>query len=189
MSMPSRGAEGFPSPFDKMFAPMFTGVTEFFIGKVSGGVDSDPIIHIGMFGKGLMNTVENIWFITLMVAGGISLAGSFASMYQPSAHMLFVVTDMLVMMATMAVVMFWIPATTMGILIPMIPFVYFGFAVLQWLILCIEAMVASPIIALGFATPSQEEYGKSMHSLMLLFNLFLRPPLMILGFVFASAIG
>ena len=50
--------------------------------------------------------------------------------------------------------------------------------------MAIEAMVAAPIVALGLMSPGgSETFGKADNAIMLMLNVFLRPPLMIIGFI------
>ena len=74
----------------------------------------------------------------------------------------------------------------LGIYLPLIPYFLFLFGGLAWLILVIEALIASPLIALTLIIPNEDEIGKAGHALVLLVSLFLRPALMIVGFVIAS---
>ena len=72
--------------------------------------------------------------------------------------------------------------------IPMLPYIIFTFGVIAWFFAVIEAIVAAPIFALGVTTPEGEGLlGKGEHGLMLIINVFLRPSMMIIGFI--SSIG
>lgn len=72
--------------------------------------------------------------------------------------------------------------------IPMLPYIIFTFGVIAWFFAVIESMVAAPIFALGVTTPEGEGLlGKGEHGLMLIINVFLRPSMMIIGFI--SSIG
>jgi defect-in-organelle-trafficking protein DotA len=76
----------------------------------------------------------------------------------------------------------------LAVYVPLIPFIIFSFGAVGWVISCVEAMVAGPIVALGIISPTQhghEFLGKAEHALMLIFNIFLRPSLMIFGLVAA----
>lgn len=72
---------------------------------------------------------------------------------------------------------------TFAVYIPMIPYVIFTMGAIAWLISTVEAMVAGPIVALGILSPSghHEILGKAEPALLLLFNIFLRPTLMLFG--------
>lgn len=72
--------------------------------------------------------------------------------------------------------------------VPFLPYMIFTFGVISWLFNVIEAMVAAPIMALGVTTPEGEGIlGKGEHGLMILMNVFLRPSMMVIGFVTATA--
>lgn len=75
----------------------------------------------------------------------------------------------------------------LGMYVPMIPFVIFTAAVIGWFIAVVEAMVAAPIIALGLLSHGgqSEVFGRAEASLMIIFNLFLRPTLMVFGLLAA----
>jgi defect-in-organelle-trafficking protein DotA len=68
--------------------------------------------------------------------------------------------------------------------IPLMPFLLFFFGSLTWFAFVIEAMVAAPLIALGMTHPEGHDFfGKAEQAVMLLASIFLRPMLMIFGFI------
>ncbi len=77
---------------------------------------------------------------------------------------------------------------TLGIYIPLVPYVIFTTTAFGWMIQVIEAVVAAPIIALGLVHPGGEELGKIGSALPILANIFLRPTLMIFGFVLGASL-
>jgi conjugal transfer/type IV secretion protein DotA/TraY len=79
----------------------------------------------------------------------------------------------------------------MGVYIPLIPFMMFTFGVVGWFTATLEAVAAGPLVALGILAPGghHEILGKAEPALMLLFNLFLRPTLMIFGLVAAMLLA
>lgn len=81
--------------------------------------------------------------------------------------------------------------TMLAIYVPLIPFMVFTFGVIGWFLATIEAMVAGPLVALGIISPSGEHelMGKAQPAIMLLFNLFLRPSLMIFGLMAAMLLA
>lgn len=68
----------------------------------------------------------------------------------------------------------------------MVPYMIYTMAVIGWFLLVIEAMVAAPIVSLGFVIPSGEELGKVVPGLMLLIGIVLRPVLTVFGFILAA---
>ncbi len=79
----------------------------------------------------------------------------------------------------------------LGMYIPMIPYVVFTASVIGWFIAVIEAMIAAPIIALGIISPGgqSEVFGRAEPSVMIIFNLFLRPSLMVFGLLIAAMLA
>ncbi len=74
--------------------------------------------------------------------------------------------------------------------IPFLPYMIFTFASIAWLMAVIEAMVAAPIVALGVTHPEgHDAFGKGEQAIMILMNVFLRPSLMIIGYITAIALA
>ncbi len=83
-----------------------------------------------------------------------------------------------------------VPAFMLGVYLPFIPFMIFFLASIGWVIAVIEAMVAGPLVALGVTHPEGHDFlGKAEQALMLLLSVFLRPVLMIIGFVAAMIVS
>jgi hypothetical protein len=70
-----------------------------------------------------------------------------------------------------------------GIYLPLLPYIIFTMGAIGWIMTTLEAMVAGPLIALGILSPSgqHELLGKAEPAVMILFNLVLRPGLMVFG--------
>lgn len=74
--------------------------------------------------------------------------------------------------------------------VPFYPYMIFTFGSIAWLMVVIEAMVAAPIVALGVSSPEGDSaFGKGEHAIMLLLNVFLRPGMMIVGYITAIALS
>lgn len=71
--------------------------------------------------------------------------------------------------------------------VPLLPYLLYTFAGFGWLISVLEAMVAAPLVALGISLPEGEHdvFGKGVHALMLILNAFLRPTLIVIGYIAA----
>ena len=64
------------------------------------------------------------------------------------------------------------------------------FALIGWVFLAVEAVVASPLIALGLAHPnSQQFFGASEPSIGMFLMLYLRPTLIGIGYIIASILA
>ncbi len=75
--------------------------------------------------------------------------------------------------------------------IPFLPYMLFTFGVIAWLTAVIEAMAAAPIVALSITHPEGEGIlgNKGETALMILMNVFLRPSMMIIGYIAAIALS
>lgn len=83
---------------------------------------------------------------------------------------------------------------TMGVFLavylPMLPFIFFTFGVLSWLVAVIETMIAAPIVALGIIHPEGHDFwGKAEPAVLLTVNVFLRPSLMLFGLMSAILVS
>lgn len=80
---------------------------------------------------------------------------------------------------------FYVAGLTMSVYVPLIPFIIFVFAVIGWLISVVETMLAAPMVAIGLTFPGgqNEILGRAEPGVQLLANVFLRPALMIFGFI------
>jgi defect-in-organelle-trafficking protein DotA len=74
--------------------------------------------------------------------------------------------------------------------IPVLPYLIFTFGAIAWLMAVIEAMVAAPIVALGVTHPEgHDAFGKGEQAIMILMNVFLRPAMMIIGYIAAISVS
>ncbi len=75
--------------------------------------------------------------------------------------------------------------------LPLLPYFIFALGGLAWLIAVIEAMVAAPIVAMGLLWPSGDKVlgMAGDQTVKLLLNVFLRPSMMIIGFVAAMLLA
>jgi hypothetical protein len=71
----------------------------------------------------------------------------------------------------------------LAVYVPLIPYILFTMGAIGWLTATIEAMVAAPLVALGILSPGGqgEILSRGAPAVMILFNIFLRPSLMIFG--------
>lgn len=75
-----------------------------------------------------------------------------------------------------------------GIFLPAVPFMVILFSLIGWVLLIVEAMIASPLVALGLAHPNSQQFlGASDQVLMMLLLVAIRP-LMIAVAIFFSCV-
>lgn len=165
--------------------------------KLQDGLNngSDPILTLSNIGDDLIHLVETAWenfFIVmtaLVVAGGV--AGAAVSFFAPAAPIILVLGAIIGFVGLfMPLFTFWLMFNlTLGAIltyyVPLIPFILFTFGVVTWFAIVLESVIAAPLVALGITHPEGHDFlGKAEQAVMLLASVFLRPVLMVFGFIF-----
>lgn len=147
--------------------------------EILGTDGVNPIIALAKMGITYINFAMNTWVIAIT---GAVVGGFFPPLYS-------------LLMMVMPLFLAWVGIMlAIGFItayfIPFVPYMIFTFGSIAWLIAVIEAMVAAPIVALGVAHPEgHDAMGKSEQGLMILLNVFLRPGMMIIGYIGAIALS
>lgn len=136
-----------------------------------------PIIALAYMGSSFINAGVDIWLnlITFsLIFGSVPVAGIIFLVA------IFLVLPFLASWLGVMVAVGWIDAYYA----PFIPYMIFTFGSLAWFMAVIESMVAGPIIALGISHPEgHDALGKAEQAIMILINVFLRPSMMIIGYI------
>ncbi|KTD12993.1 type IVB secretion system protein DotA [Legionella jamestowniensis] len=142
----------------------------------------NPVIALANMGVNYINFANELWIILLTTAITTSLIPLFGIFIFALISMVFPL-----LFAWMAV-MLSIGFVT-AYYIPFLPYMIFTFGSIAWLMVVIEAMVAAPIVALGVTHPEgHDAFGKGEQAIMILLNVFLRPTMMIIGYIAAIAL-
>lgn len=171
--------------YDALFGKMFKSLSKSVQKNMTGGGKKDPLIAMSNFGKDLLTISEYTFFGSLIAIFLIWLAVSSGSCANPTPHAMDKALFVIMPIAFIIIGMLWLSGVLLAIYVPLIPYLIFTFAALGWIILVIEALIGAPLIALTLIIPSEDEIGKAGHGILILVSLFLRPALMILGFVIA----
>ncbi len=161
----------------------------------------DPLLSISYFGRSLMLGIEAtiITIISLvLVIGMLTLTPDriglpFGSnIYLPKIYAL-MQTTVINLLAILAIflpvfMVMWAYGAMLAVYVPLIPFMIFIMAAIGWMLTVVEAILAAPIVAIGFILPAGDDLGKIESALNILANVFLRPMLMIFGFFLASRV-
>ncbi|NDH08800.1 MAG: hypothetical protein EBY16_04165 [Gammaproteobacteria bacterium] len=142
----------------------------------------NPIVNLGSMGVNMINNIMIIYFtfITAYIVSSID--------FWP-----FIIITLIIAVGFPLIASFFVMFFSIGFIcayyVPLIPYMIFTFGTLSWFMAVIEAMVAGPILALGVMTPEGEGIlGKAEQGMMILVNVFLRPSMMIIGFVMGSVL-
>jgi defect-in-organelle-trafficking protein DotA len=195
---PSTGGDtsGTSGLLSKFLGSAFESVQDF-QKKLQDGLDSgsDPILTLSSIGDDLVKLVETVWlsFFTIMgvivLAGGV--AGAAVSFFAPAGPIIAVLGALFGFIGLfMPIFTFWLMinlslGATLAYYVPLIPFILFTFGVVTWFAVVLEAVIAAPLVALGITHPEGHDFlGKAEQAVMLLASVFLRPMLMVFGFIF-----
>jgi defect-in-organelle-trafficking protein DotA len=175
--------------------PIITGIQNMMTGtnNNSGNYQpltftQDPLVSMAQFGSGLMWAAEGATLGIIALGFLLTLAGSVVSCISPLPFALITLVGQITLPMFMAFGLLWTAGATFGIYAPLIPYLVFTTSAFSWMIAVIEAMVGAPLIALGLVHPSGEELGKAESALVILANVFLRPTLMVFGFVLGASL-
>lgn len=150
---------------------------------------TDPLLAFSIFGRNMMIACEFAW-MALIVMSLIMATPVFAPFgigEGPGATLFALLLTVISVILTLVGVL-WSIGASLAIYMPLIPYMMFTLAALGWLLLVVESIIAAPIIALGLVIPAGDELGKVESALGILANVFMRPTLMIFGFVLAGRV-
>ncbi len=146
----------------------------------------DPVTCMASFGANLTSTAETVFWSALIAIFLVFLGTSIMCCMQPLCMAVDFLLAVIIPLASTILMILWTAGISLALYIPLIPLLVFTFSAMGWVILVIEAMIGAPLIALTLIIPSEDEIGKAGHAIVILLGLFLRPALMILGFIFAQ---
>lgn len=181
------------SPVAGPVASTLNSVNQGFSANISGSTQTNPLSQLQSAGMGMLISVEILFTailvttIILGITGNIDVWALGTGALNPAGPM---AALMYLILVPMFFALFGILITMGGLLavyVPLIPYIVFTVGAIGWLLAVIETMVAGPLVAIGIISPSgqHELLGKAEPALMLLFNVFLRPSLMIFGLMAA----
>lgn len=165
-------------------APLI-GIGQIFINgvKIIQQPSVNPVIALANMGVTYINFASDLWIALLAMSITVPMIPIFG---------LFI---FVMMILVMPLLMSWLGImVSIGFItayyVPILPYMIFTFASIAWITAVIEAMVASPIVALGVTHPEgHEAFGKGERAVMILMNVFLRPSMMIIGYIAAIAVS
>ncbi|KTC87412.1 MULTISPECIES: type IVB secretion system protein DotA [Legionella] len=143
----------------------------------------NPVIALANMGVNYINFANDLWVLLIGLSVTVVMIPVFGLFILP-----------LIALA-MPLLLSWLGVMVgIGFLtayyIPFLPYMIFTFGSIAWLTAVIEAMVAAPIVALGVTHPEgHDAFGKGEQAIMILLNVFLRPAMMIIGYIAAIALS
>lgn len=150
--------------------------------KVLQTPNINPIIALAKMGAYYVNYAMNMWIELIM----ISIVNVMIPWFGIFVGILIALSLPLILAWTGVMVSV---GFSTAYYVPFLPYMIFTFGSIGWIIAVIEAMVAGPIVALGITHPEGHDVlGKADQAIMLVLNVFLRPAMMIIGYIIAIAL-
>ena len=143
----------------------------------------NPVVALAQMGTYYINFATNLWMSLIALSITTSLIPIFG------IFIFAFLTLFLPILLAWIGIMVGIGFTT-AYYVPILPYMIFTFGSIAWLMAVIESMVAAPIVALGITHPEgHDAFGKGEQAIMILLNVFLRPSMMIIGYIAAIALS
>ena len=158
------------------FAGIFLGAIQ--ILEIPG---INPVIALANMGTYYINFAGNMWEIIIITEALLTATMIGAILIPLTGIVLPLIFSWLGIMVSIGFVTAYY--------IPFVPYMIFTFGSIAWLMAVVESMVAAPIVALGVIHPEgHDTFGKAEPAIMILMNIFLRPSMMIIGYIAAISI-
>ncbi len=157
-------------------------------GSLIQGASTDPLITIGTFGWTMMMAGEISVFVVIALCFTLLLALAAGSCMSPLAWAVNALAMQIFGVILGVVTLLWTAGATLGVYTPLVPYIIFTTTAFGWLLVVTEALVGAPIVALALVQPGGEELGNIKEGLGMIVNVFMRPTLMLFGFILAAGV-
>lgn len=149
----------------------------------------DPIVMITQLGNGMLIIAVSMWVVGSALLGAMTAIMSVMGSATGLAYGIQNGLKLFVPIVIGFIGVLFVNGMVLGTYVPMIPFMIFTFAAIGWLIAVLEAIVAGPLIAAAIAHPEGHDLlGQAQQTVQVLMGVFLRPVVMVIGFLAAMII-
>lgn len=146
----------------------------------------DPIVMVQKLGQGMIGISMAMWILGSALLGLTTAALSIGGSATGIAYGIQNGLKMFVPIVIGFIGVLFVNGMVLSTYIPLIPFMIFSFAAIGWLIAVLEAVVAGPLIAAAITHPEGHDLmGQANQTVQMLMGVFLRPVVMIIGFLAA----
>lgn len=182
MRAPQDG-EGASEYIKKLLSAPFMGAINQMTGEIAGS-NLNHMSQMKSFGDTIVVAGESLMFTLGMAAGtGSSVA---AKVITVGTFDMGSALQMLAGVFTFMMIGLFIFGVMLSTYAPMIPFIIWTAAVVNWFVLVIEAVLAAPIWAAAHIHPDGDDaVGKGGQGYMMILSLIMRPALMLFGLITA----
>lgn len=154
----------------------------------SGGGTTNPLIKMKNIGDYTLMTAEvaTVTYTALsaaLAAAKSTLAGKAVDLSTGVGSLAQGAVDAIRPFFLMIVIPLFLIGAALSIYLPLVPFIVWFGAIINWLVVVLEAIVAAPLWAIAHLDGQGEGMGhRTTHGYLFLLNLIARPFLMVIGF-------
>lgn len=171
--------------FDPFIAPLVDLIKIVVMLSTHTMANYNPLLICHKIGIQTLSIAGSIWFELVLFLLPMSIVAGVCDAANPGGVIMQQVGHVVVPFALGAAAMLFTAGVTMVFYIPLYPCLVFMFGVIGWLLAVAEAMVAAPLVCFGMTHPEGHDFlGSAQQALMLALSVFLRPALIVIGYVF-----
>jgi defect-in-organelle-trafficking protein DotA len=150
----------------------------------------DPIYKIQVLGNTMLDSALQLWISGALILGLMVGAVTVFSTVFNLGYAIEAALKLLVPVFVLLIGALFVSGYVFAVYIPLIPYLIFTFAAIGWLISVLEAVVAAPLVAAHITHPEGHDLlGKAEQAVILMMGVFLRPVVMIIGFLAAMVMS
>lgn len=144
----------------------------------------DPLVMLQTLGRVMVGIAVGMWIAVAASASAITAGLAWSSWLSSIPFAIENGLKIFVPIFIALVLTLFVNGMVLSVYVPLIPFFIFTFAAIGWLISIFEAILAGPLVAAAVTHPEGHDLlGKAEQSVMLLLGVFLRPVVMVIGFL------
>ncbi|MDF1654737.1 MAG: DotA/TraY family protein [Coxiellaceae bacterium] len=144
----------------------------------------DPLVFVQTVGKSCLNQTGYLWSTSMSMATSWANTSGWCGLLDGSFSRISVTMGWVLPLFSAVAASLFSAGFMLNFYVPLYPYLLFMFGAIGWLLYVIEAMVAAPLVCFGMTHPEGHDFmGKAEQALMLALGVFLRPTLMVIGFI------
>ncbi|MDF1760994.1 MAG: DotA/TraY family protein [Coxiellaceae bacterium] len=144
----------------------------------------DPLVMVQQLGVHCLSAAGDIWVKTIGWSVSLSAVMGVCDAASPGPTIMKAMMSWLMPIWTMVATSLFAAGFMLAFYAPLYPYLLFLFGVIGWLLSVVEAMIAAPLVCFGMTHPEGHDFmGRADQALMLALGVFLRPALMVIGFL------
>lgn len=150
----------------------------------------DPLAMVQVLGQSMVGIAVSLWLIGAVFLGTFTAIMSIGTCVTGVGYAVQNALKYFLPVVLTFVGVLFVNGMVLSVYVPLIPFMIFTFAAIGWLISVLEALVASGLVGAAITHPEGHDLlGQAQQAVMLLLGIFLRPVVMIIGFLAAIVLS